>query len=122
VRPGAQPVEASPGTLGLYGAVAAGTFVVFSGLLKWQIFGSRLQLPFFLLMAPFVGATVRSFLPNLALGMLGVGIAAAGWPWMTGIPSRPLLTSRDQLEHSDSDQVSMYFTQQQGESSQAIDP
>jgi hypothetical protein len=79
-------------TLGLYGLVVAGTFVAFSGLLKWQIFGGRLQLPFFVLMAPFVGATVASFLPNLALGMLGVGIAAAAWPWMTGIPSRPLLT------------------------------
>ncbi len=44
--------------LGLYGLVVACTFLVFSGLLKWQIFGSRLQLPFFLLMAPFVGATL----------------------------------------------------------------
>lgn len=76
--------------LGLYGLVVACTFIVFSGLLKWQIFGSRLQLPFFLLMAPFVGATLGALLPSLALGVLGVGVAAAAWPWMTGIPSRPL--------------------------------
>jgi hypothetical protein len=78
-------------TLGVYGLVVGCTFIVYSGLFKWQIFGSRLQLPFFLLMAPFVGATLGAFLPNLALGVLGVGLAAAAWPWMTGIPSRPLL-------------------------------
>jgi hypothetical protein len=43
-------------------------------------------------MAPFVGATLGALLPSLALGVLGVGVAAAAWPWMTGIPSRPLLT------------------------------
>jgi hypothetical protein len=81
--------------------VVASTFIVFSGLLKWQIFGSRLQLPFFLLMAPFVGATLGAYLPSLALGVLGVGVAAAAWPWMTGIPSRPLLAQPGRLEHTE---------------------
>jgi hypothetical protein len=81
--------------LALYGVVVASTFIVYSGLFKWQVFGSRLQLPFFLLMAPFVGATLGAFLPNLALAVLGVGVAVAAWPWMIGITTRPLLPQPD---------------------------
>ena len=77
--------------LGLYGLVVACTFIVYSGLFKWQVWGSRLQLPFFLLMAPFVGVTLEAYLPSLALAVVGISVAAAAWPWLTSFPSRPLL-------------------------------
>jgi hypothetical protein len=71
-------------SLGLCGLVG-GTFIVFSDP-KWQIFGSRLQLPFFLLIAPFVGATAGRT-PQPGTQLAGRERRRGGLAWMTGIPA-----------------------------------
>lgn len=77
----------------LYMLVVASTFVVFAGLLKYQIFGSRLQLPFFVLFAPSVGLAFSGRLSRVApwLGMLLILLA---YPWILSNQTRPLVPLR----------------------------
>jgi len=70
--------------------VAAG-FVLFCWIFKWQIFGSRYHLPFFVLLAPVVGGAI-------ARGLSARGGLVVGWtlligavPWLVGTGPRPLL-------------------------------
>jgi hypothetical protein len=74
-----------------YALSVASAVIVLSFLFKWQIFGSRYLLPFFLLFSP-AAARALDWLgrPGLAAGV-GLALAAASWPWLTGIRSRPLI-------------------------------
>lgn len=71
-------------------AVVVG-FVLSSYLFKWQVFGSRYHLPFFVLAAPVVGSVIGGLLAgNLGLGV-GMVLVVMCWPWLTRIHTRPLL-------------------------------
>jgi len=74
-----------------YALSSAATLIILSFLFKWQIFGSRYLLPFFVLFAP-AAARALDWIgrPGLAAG-IGLALAAASWPWLTGIRSRPLI-------------------------------
>lgn len=74
----------------VYMLVAASTFVAFAALVKYQVFGSRLQLPFFILFAPSVGLAFSGKLGRLA-PWLGLLLVILAYPWILSIQSRPLI-------------------------------
>ena len=65
-------------------------FVAFSFVFKWQVFGSRLLLPFFLLSAPAFGVIIGSLLPLWAAVAVGLGLVASSTMWLLSIYARPL--------------------------------
>jgi hypothetical protein len=71
--------------------LAASGFVIFSALFKWQIFGSRYHLPFFVLFAPIVGVLFDRFVPRLRFDVVvGVFFLVSCWSWLFFIEQRPL--------------------------------
>ncbi len=75
-------------------AVVVG-FVLFSILYKWLVFGSRLQLPAFVLAAPLWGVALeRRFRPIVAAG-IALALVLLAWPWLLSVRSRPLVSQAD---------------------------
>ncbi len=66
-------------------------FVAFSFVFKWQIFGSRLLLPFFLLYAPVVGTFFSLLVSTWLISIVGVCLAVSSFIWLASIYSRPLI-------------------------------
>ena len=79
----------------MYVITVATTFLTFSLLFKWQIFGSRYHLPFFVLFAPAVGFSLSRLLsPNVARIIVLI-LAVTSWPWLVSINSRPLIPTEN---------------------------
>jgi 4-amino-4-deoxy-L-arabinose transferase-like glycosyltransferase len=77
-----------------YGAIVILGFIVFSSIFKYQIFATRLQLPFFVLMAPYVGS-IFSKLPHRKLILCaGIVIILMAYPWLFKINSRPIFPNK----------------------------
>jgi hypothetical protein len=74
-----------------YATAAAGTLLVLSFLFKWQIFGSRYLLPFFVLFSPAAACGLESLERRGLTAIVSLALAVASWPWLTGIRSRPLI-------------------------------
>jgi hypothetical protein len=74
-----------------YVLAAASTFVLFSLLYQWQIFGSRYHMPFFVLFAPVTGLVLAELLPPYGSRLVGLLLIAASAPYVFSIDSRPLL-------------------------------
>jgi hypothetical protein len=86
---------------------------MFSFIFKWQIFGSRLLLPFFLLYAPSIGAFASIFLPAWIMSVLGISLAASSFMWLVSINPRPLLPLSGKTEWPSvitASREQMYFT------------
>ena len=66
-------------------------FLAFSFMLKWQIFESRLFLPFFLIAAPAFGSVFGAIFPIWATTVVGLGLVASSFMWLVSINSRPLM-------------------------------
>jgi len=77
-----------------YTVAVVAMFFVFSFLFKWQIFGSRYHLPFFVLFAPIAGNVFGRSASRWGV-VMGLVLLAATWPWVTGINSRPLIPDLD---------------------------
>ena len=77
-------------TTKIHGIAVASGFIVFSALFKYQVFGSRLQLPFFVLNAPFVGTVLSRILNRRWLSLIGGIMIVASIPWLFRISSRPI--------------------------------
>ena len=73
-----------------YLLAAVGTFLLYSLVFKWQIFGSRLQLPFFILYSPLIGFTLARLIRPNAVRLTGVILMFSALPWLLSINSRPL--------------------------------
>jgi hypothetical protein len=75
----------------VYGLLTISTFILFSYIYKWNGFGTRYHLPFFVLFAPIAGVILGSFdktkLGNLVIMLLLIG----SYPWIFSIDSRPLI-------------------------------
>jgi len=76
------------------------TVVIFSGLMvyaylfKWQIFGSRLHLSFFILFAPLVGFILSTVIRRAAIPQtMSVILILLSIPWLFKIENRPLITN-----------------------------
>lgn len=75
----------------MVGLAAVLGFLVFSAVFKWQIWGSRLQLPFFVLIGPFAGAVLSRALPAVPAQSIGILLIVLSRPWLLGIDTRPIL-------------------------------
>lgn len=88
-------------------------FVAFSFMLKWQIFESRLFLPFFLVAAPAFGAVFGAILPVWAAAVVGLGLLASSFMWLVSINPRPLIPLSGKTEWPSvltASREQMYFT------------
>lgn len=97
----------------IYQALVILGFVIFSFVFKWQIFGSRLLLPFFLLYAPVVGTFFSLLVPAWFVSIVGVGLAASSFMWLVSINSRPLIPLSGKTEWPSvltASRERMYFT------------
>jgi hypothetical protein len=75
----------------LYLLVVGAGFVIFCWMFKWQVFGSRYHLAFFVLMAPIAGGAIGrafSWRGSLAVGWL---LLLSCLPWLLGVSSRPIV-------------------------------
>jgi hypothetical protein len=77
----------------IYGLLVAATFLLFSFIYKWNAFGTRYDLAFFVLFAPVAGVVLGGF-NRLKLGYVVIGLLFIGaLPWLFSIYSRPLVTT-----------------------------
>jgi 4-amino-4-deoxy-L-arabinose transferase-like glycosyltransferase len=74
-----------------YVLTAASTFLVFSLLYQWQIFGSRYHMPFFILFAPVTGLMLAELLPANLSRLAGIFLIVTAAPYLFSIDSRPLI-------------------------------
>jgi len=82
------------GTLALiYDLAIASTFLLFSVLFKWQIFGARYVLPFLVLFAPLIGLLFSRFLPAWGVVLAGAVLFVLSWTWLFKLEERPLISS-----------------------------
>jgi hypothetical protein len=77
----------------LFGVATVAGFILFSVAFKWQIWGSRLHLPLFVLLGPWTSAVMDRALPRAIPQIIGLALLAASWPWLFGIFSRPIVPS-----------------------------
>lgn len=74
-----------------YVLTASATFLTFSLLYQWQIFGSRYHMPFFVMFAPVIGLMLAELLPPYGSRLAGLLLIAAATPFLFSIESRPLI-------------------------------
>ncbi len=83
-------------------------FVLYSGYLKWQPWGGRLQLPFFVLSTAFIGAILARINKEKFINLGVVLIIFSMIPWVFENTSRPFLGKYNIFNISRADQ---YFTE-----------
>ncbi|MCU0511622.1 MAG: hypothetical protein MUE40_03535 [Anaerolineae bacterium] len=81
--------------LTLYLLALLAQFALFSLLLKWQVWGTRLQLPFFIAAAPFVAVVLAAWLPRRLALLLALALAALALLWVFNTSTRPVFASTD---------------------------
>jgi len=81
-----------PSFLGGYALMLVAGFLLFSGLLKWQVWGTRLQLSWFLLAAPLVALVLERGSRALNTLINAVLLLAAVF-WVGNISTRPIFPS-----------------------------
>ena len=80
-----------------YGLLAASTFLLFSVIFKWNAFGTRYDLAFFVLFAPVAGIILGGF-DKVKVGYLVTGLLFIGsFPWLFSVVSRPLVANPERI-------------------------
>jgi hypothetical protein len=75
----------------VYGLLAALTFLLFSFIYKWNAFGTRYDLAFFVIFAPVAGVILGGF-EKVKIGHLVTVLLFIGaLPWLLSVYSRPLV-------------------------------
>lgn len=97
-----------PAALGWYALALTVGFGLFSAVLRWQPWHSRLELPLFVLGAPVVGVVVERLVPRLSVP-LSVVLLASMLPWIVYNQARPLIGPRSIVWVS---REAQYFTNQ----------
>lgn len=97
-----------------YALLAVATFLLFSLIYKWNTFGTRYDLAFFVLFAPAAGVILAGF-DKLKLGHLVVVLLFVGsLPWLFSIYERPLIPAAagksEQTSVLTADRQDLYFT------------
>jgi hypothetical protein len=75
--------------LGYAAALALGV-VLYSAVIRWQPWGSRLQLPLYVLATPLVAAVTARRLCTMTVCALAALVTVAGWPFVIQNQARPL--------------------------------
>jgi hypothetical protein len=84
-------VKKSGRSLLVYGLLAASTFLLFSLIYKWNAFGTRYDLAFFVLFAPAAGLIFEQLDRYKVVYPLTALLLVGSFPWLFGINSRPLI-------------------------------
>jgi hypothetical protein len=84
-------------SVSVYAITVVATFLLYCFLFKWQVFGSRLHLPFFVLFAPAVGYGLSQLLPPYVVRLIAAVLIVATWPWLVSIQSRPLIPNEQSI-------------------------
>jgi hypothetical protein len=84
----------------LYSTLCLSTLFVFSFIFKWQLFGSRYHVPFFLLISPIFGVVVSSFQSHIWRWGYLFTFSLLSVPWLIGIESRPLVPGNGTINKS----------------------
>jgi hypothetical protein len=82
----------------VYGLLVAATLLLFSFIYKWNSFGTRYDMAFFVLFAPAAGVILGGF-DKVKAGYLVIGLLFIGaLPWLFSIDERPLvITPKSEL-------------------------
>ncbi|QSJ19644.1 glycosyltransferase family 39 protein [Nostoc sp. UHCC 0702] len=91
----------------VYLATVVFTFVVFCFLIKWQPWNSRLHLPFFVLMSPFVGVLLSKIKKEKVAIFIVLILLLTSLPWVFFNRYRPLVDSNNIFNTSRTEQ---YFS------------
>jgi 4-amino-4-deoxy-L-arabinose transferase-like glycosyltransferase len=90
-------IKQKPATHVYYLIMVISGYLLFSALLKWQPWNTRLELPLFILISPWIGLVLsninRQWLVNTVFAFLFIGAI----PWMIDNSTRPLLGDRNIL-------------------------
>lgn len=79
-------------TLLLYGGAVGGGFLLFCGVLKWQLWHSRLHLPLFIAIAPVVGVVMDDYFKRrIALYLCFLLLASSSF-WLLWSETKPIAT------------------------------
>lgn len=81
--------------LTIYLLAGISQFLLFSGLLKWQVWGTRLQLPFFVYTAPFMAVVLAALLHRYLTMLLQIGLLLLALFWVSNTSTRPIFSSTD---------------------------
>jgi hypothetical protein len=84
----------------LFSLSAVASWLIFSVLFKWQIFGSRYHLPFFVIFSAPIGVVFQSILSSRKILIAGVFLFLGSLPWFFSIDSRPLVPNNGSLTGS----------------------
>jgi hypothetical protein len=76
-----------------YALVVLGTFLAFSWIFQWQVFGSRYHLPFFVLLAPLAGVVLSELVAQPGVLVLALFLVAGSLPCLISLRPRPLFAS-----------------------------
>ncbi len=68
-------------------------FILYSALVKWQIFGARYFLPAFFMAAPIFGAVLERASSKLFQIGIAFSLAILSWPWLLSAESRPIIAN-----------------------------
>jgi hypothetical protein len=90
----------------VYALTLAGGFVLFSVVLRWQPWNTRLELPLFVLGAPLVGTVTERTSQRLVVLLTGI-LLVGMLPWVVYNQARPLIGPRSILSVGRGEQ---YFT------------
>lgn len=78
-----------------YGLTIVGSFVLFSGLLQWQVWHSRLHLPLFVAIAPLIGSTLAaSVKPRLSFWIMMFLLIFSSL-WLFWSETKPVFSSQN---------------------------
>lgn len=77
-----------------YSALTFSSFLVFCFFISYQIYGSRLHIPFFLLMAPVLGLTYGSVAPKFLANALIILLWLSALPFALLSSAHPLLSTQ----------------------------
>ncbi len=75
----------------IYGLLVASTFILFSFIYKWNVFGTRYDLAFFVIFAPVAGIILEGFDKYKPGYVIMVLLLLASLPWLVSIKSRSLI-------------------------------
>lgn len=73
-----------------YMASVFGGLILLSFLLKWQVFGNRYSLPFFILAAPLFAVSLGTWTPAWSYPPLAALLILCSLPWVLSLKERPL--------------------------------
>jgi len=83
------------------------TFLIFCYLVKWQAWNSRLHLPFFILMSPFVGVVLSKLKKQKIAIFIVTFLLVSSLPWVFFNRYRPIIDSNNIFQTS---RIEQYFS------------